>query len=62
MQYCIINYSHHAVHYILMTHLFYNWEFVFFDPLHSFPTLASNKHQSVLCIYEICFVLGSIYQ
>ena len=28
MQYSIINYSHHAVHYILMSYLFYNWRFV----------------------------------
>lgn len=27
MQYRIINYSHHAVHYIPMTYSFYNWKF-----------------------------------
>ena len=27
MQYSIINYRHHAVHYIPMTHVFYNWTF-----------------------------------
>ena len=28
----IINYSHHAIHYILMIYLFYNWKFVLFCP------------------------------
>lgn len=28
MQYSIVNYRHRAVHYILMSHLFYNWKFV----------------------------------
>ena len=28
MQYSIINYSHHAIHYISMTYVFYNWNFV----------------------------------
>ena len=32
----IINYSHHAVHYIPMIYLFYNWKFISFDPLHLF--------------------------
>ena len=32
-QYCIINYSHTVVHYIPVTYLFYNWEFVPFEPL-----------------------------
>ena len=31
-----INYSLHVVHYICMTHLFYNWNFVHFDLLHEF--------------------------
>lgn len=30
MQYRIINYSPHAVHYIPMTYLFYNWKFIIF--------------------------------
>ena len=28
LQYSIINYSHHAVHYIPKTYLHYNWKFV----------------------------------
>ena len=42
MKSILINYSHHVVHYICMTHLFYNWNFVHFDLLHEFhppPTL-----------------------
>ena len=33
MQYSIIDCSHHDVHYIPMTYLFYNWKFVPFDRL-----------------------------
>ena len=33
-----INYSHHAVNYIPMTYLFYNWKSVPFDLLHPFLT------------------------
>ena len=39
MQHSVINYSLHAVVYILKTHLFYNWNFVPSDPL--YPTIVS---------------------
>ena len=50
LQYSIINYSHHTVHFIPVTYLFYNWKFVPFDALRQFcppaPSISSN-HQSV---------------
>ena len=52
MQNSIINYSHHAVHYILMTYLFCNWQFLHFDLLHSNCPPPSVKHWYVLWIYE----------
>ena len=48
--------SHHDVHYIPMAYLFYNWNFVPFDPLlHPFlqsliPCLCN--HKSLFCIYK----------
>ena len=39
MQYGIINYGHHAVHYIPMTYLFYNWKFILFNSFHLFYPL-----------------------
>ena len=57
--YVMINYSHH---YIARTHLFYNWKFVPLDPLHPFKPFPhyphhSGNHQSVLCVYELDFLL-----
>ena len=45
MQYGIISYSHHAVHYIPMTYLFYNWKFMLFNSFQLFcplPLATSN--------------------
>ena len=57
IQYSIINYNHHAVYYISMTYLLYNWRLVHFDVLHLFQwanptspsplTPISSNHQSV---------------
>ena len=58
MQYSIVYYNHHAVYYILMTYLFYNWKFVPFDVLHSLlppPPSASGNHPSVLNYPWACF-------
>ena len=52
MQYSIINYSNHAIHYIFMTYLFYNLEFVPFDNFH--PFLPSPT--PYLCQPPICFL------
>ena len=50
LQYSIIYYSHHTVHFIPMTYLFYSQKFVPFDALHQFyasdPSI-SGSHQSV---------------
>ena len=49
-QYSTVNCSHHAVYYIPLTYLFYNWKFIPFDFLHSFPTSphpTSDDHQSI---------------
>ena len=59
VQYNIINYHCHSVHYIPMTYLLY--KFVPFDPLHQLcqllpPAPASDNHQCVLCIYKLGFV------
>ena len=56
MQYSLMNYSCHAVHYIPRTYLFYNWKFIPFDPLHPFcppPPPTSGNYQAVLCICEV---------
>ena len=54
MQHSITNHSHHAVYYLPMTYLFYNWNFVPFDPIDPFhhpPAPASGNHQSVLLLF-----------
>ena len=59
MQYSVINYSHCAVHYILITYLSYHWKFVPVDPFTHFahyPPHASDNYQSVLCIYGLGFL------
>ena len=57
MQYSI-NSSCHMVHYIHMTSLFHNWEFVLFDPFCTTTTPAPSlaNHQFVLCICELSFM------
>ena len=35
-----MHYRYYAIYYTRMTHLFYNWKFVPFDPLPSPPTLV----------------------
>ena len=46
MQYSVVNYSHHAVHYTPRTYLSYNWKFVPFEHLQSFPPPhAFGRHQ-----------------
>ena len=65
MQYGFTNYSHHAVHYIPITYLFYDWEFVPLNPFHSFcppPTTIALKTTNtfsasivLLCLF-LCFV------
>ena len=56
MQYRIIKYTHHAVHYIPLTYLFCSLNVVTFDLLHSFwPSLlpVSSNYQSLLCFHEL---------
>ena len=67
MQYSIIIHSRHAMHYIPMAYLFYNWRFVPFDSFahfnpYSFP--ASGKYQSVLLYLwaPFVFALNSTYE
>ena len=63
-----VYYNHHAVYYILMTYLFYNWKFVPFDVLHSLlphPTLSfwqpSICSQLSLSLFSLfCFILDSV--
>ena len=52
MQCSIINYSHHAVHYILMTYLFYNQKFVYFDCLRyaDVTTLMAESKDELKCL------------
>ena len=53
MQSNIVNYSHHAVHYIPRTYLFYNWQVCTLwplQPISSAPTPYLCNHWSVLCI------------
>ena len=65
MQHNIIDYSHHAVHYIPVTYLFYNWKFVPLETLHPFclppNPLPSGIHHSVLCICEFDFGLVCLF-
>ena len=44
-QHSSTTYSHHAVHYIPRTYLFYNWRFVSVNPVHPFHT---HTHPSLL--------------
>ena len=67
MQFSVINYSHHAVHYFPMTYLFYNWKCALLTPFTHFPyhpppppSSVSSNHQSVLCIYELYFFFFKI--
>ena len=57
MPYNIIDYNHHALHYILMTTLCYDYWLVLLDLLHPFRRTPHpfGNHSSVLCVYEICF-------
>ena len=71
MQYSIVTYSHHAIHYVPRTYLFYNWEFVRFDHFHPFcpspqlPTLeisnlspiSVNIYKVVCCVVLFCWLL-----
>ena len=71
MQYSIVTYSHHAIHYVPRTYLFYNWEFVRFDHFHPFcpspqlPTLeisnlspiSVNIYKGVCCVVLFCWLL-----
>ena len=71
MQYSIVNYSHHVIHYVPRTYLFYNWEFVHFDHFHLFcpspnlPTLgisnlspvSVNIYKVVCCMVLFCWLL-----
>ena len=45
MQYSIINSNCHAIHYIPMTYLLYNWQF---EPFVHPPATTPGRHQSVL--------------
>ena len=50
MQYSITNYSHHAVPHIPMTHLFFNWKFLYFYFLHLFgPPFSPCLRQTPIC-------------
>ena len=67
MQYSIISYGRHAVHYVLSIYLFYNWKSVPFGYLltPSFRLLTPNpylsgNHQSFLCISELVFLIPHI--
>ena len=53
MQYGFTNYSHHAVHYIPITYLFYDWEFVPLNPFHLFHPYLNP---SPLCQPSISFL------
>ena len=48
----ITNQSHHAVHYISVTYLFYNRKFV---PFHCFTFMHFAHSHSLICICEIRF-------
>ena len=64
--YNIIDYIPWAVHFISMTHLFYNWKFVpsnhphLFHPFPPIP-LCSSNHLFVFCLYESCFVYSFVW-
>ena len=62
IQYSIINYSHHAVHYILQTYSSYNWKFVSFDqhlPISLTPAVPENNYPT-LWFYEFNFFFNEI--
>ena len=63
MQYSV-NYSHHAVHSILMTHLFCKLKFVPFDPLHPFCSPHPHVWQPPICSLYLwaCLFLVSTYK
>lgn len=60
----IINYTHYIVHYIPITYLFdirslyLLTQFTHFIPT---PTALSGNHQTVLCIYEFCFISDKMF-
>ena len=51
--YIIINYSHHAVHYIPVTYLFNNWKFVPFDHLHPFCPFLTPCLLAITNLYSV---------
>lgn len=57
MQYTIVNYSHHALYYITMTYLFYNWKFAPFDLLTHFahPAHPSLWPPPIPSLIHYCF-------
>ena len=65
----IINYSFHAVCYILMTYLFYNWKFISFDFLHSFlpnshhpPLATTSLFSASMSLFFFFLLLDSTYK
>ena len=66
MCYNIIDYRHHAVHYIPMTYLFYNWKLVCFDPLCQFHPLPiplplwQTPFCSLYLWFLFCFVCSFV--
>ena len=65
MQYSSSNYSHHAVHYIPQTYLFYTWEFAVLTKFTVLPTShpLPLAYQSVLYTCEFSFLfLDSTYK
>lgn len=63
MQYNIFDYSPHAVHYILMTYLFYNREFVLLIPFTHFahsphPLLLTTTNQKKWVLTQKIFATG----
>ena len=65
LNYNIIDCIPSAIHYIPVTHLFYNWKFIPFNLpqlLHSLPTpLYSGNHQFVPCMYKFASVLFYLF-
>ena len=53
MQYDIINYSHHAVCYIPMTSLFYNWKFVIFVSLYPCHCLLKEVLEAAILLLMV---------
>lgn len=48
-----MNYSHHAVHDILMTCSFCGWKFIPFESLSPISTHGAPNHRSVLCMDKL---------